>query len=524
MHDISATKAARQQVRIAEEKTQLLSQAVEQAGDSVLITDREGSIEFVNTAFTRITGFTPTEAIGKTPSILKSGEQSQAFYEQMWSTITKGEPWQGRLVDQRKNGDRYPAELSISPVQNGEGEITHFIGIKRDLTEREALERQFQQAQKMEAIGTLVGGIAHDFNNILAGITGSLFLAKQRTDEMPEVLGRLNNIESLSYRAADMIQQLLIFARKDQVTIKQMPLTPFIKETLKLLRPSVPENVTFQHQICSDPLQIKGDGTQLHQVLMNLINNARDAVESMDAPRITVRLEEFYGDALFTESHPSSTGRDFARLSVADNGCGIAADQIEHLFEPFYTTKEVGRGTGLGLAMVFGAIKSHGGFVEVESATGNGSTFHIYIPQDKPQDIPQELPPSSLLERRASDGQGETILVADDEPYVREIIAEVLETLGYNVLQAEDGLEAIHLFEAHKKDIALAVLDVVMPYCGGMKLAKKIRSLSSSLPILFLTGYDKAHALGSEEMEESKILTKPVQLDALSHTIRQLLD
>jgi len=520
MHDISATKEARQQVRIAEERARLLSQAVEQAGDSIIITDREGTIEFVNRAFTHITGFTPEDVIGKMPSILKSGEQDRTFYEQMWSTITKGEQWQSRLVDRRKNGERYPAELSISPVHNEEGEITHFIGIKRDLTERETLERQFHQAQKMEAIGTLVGGIAHDFNNILAGITGSLYLAKRRASEMPEVLGRMNTIETLSYRAANMIQQLLTFARKDQVCIKQMALTPFINEILRLLRSSVPENITFQYHICSGPLQIKGDGTQLHQVLMNLLSNARDAVEGMDDPRITVRLEAFHGDDHFAEKHPCSTGRGFAHLSVEDNGCGIAEDQVEHLFEPFYTTKEVGRGTGLGLAMVFGAIKSHDGSIDVESTPGDGSTFHIYIPLEEPQelaDLPQQV-------KKVSGGEGETILIADDEPHVREILSEILETLGYRVLQAENGLEAIQLFEAHQKEISLALLDVVMPHCGGMKLARKIREIAPSLPILFLTGYDQEHALGSEEMEQSEILTKPVQFDALSHTIRQLLD
>jgi len=510
--------------RAMQESNRKLSSAMQYAGESIIITDRAGIIEYVNPAFTRVTGFSAEEAMGQTPRILKSGNQDDAFYEAMWNTITAGKVWRGKVIDRRKDGSFYPAMLTIAPVFDESGEIshyTHFIGIQSDLSELEDMEKRFHQAQKMEAIGTLVGGIAHDFNNILAGITANLYLAKMHVQAQPGVVQRLTNVEKLSHRAVDMIQQLLTFARKGMVSMKAMPLTPFIKETLKFLRCSVPENIALHEAVCTESLPVKGDHTQLHQVLMNLINNARDALEDVqDGPIITVSLEPFYPDDAFCEHHPYFKAQHYAHLSVADNGVGIPAAQIEHLFEPFFTTKEQGKGTGLGLAMVFGAVKTHHGFVEVDSIPGNGSSFHIYLPL-----LEQAAQSDDEQTVQIAEGRGELILLADDEQFVRETMAEVLESMDYKVLQAKDGLEAMQTFEAHQQKIALALLDVVMPHGGGMPLAKRIRGIKPDVPVLFLTGYDKQHVLsGGDAMPNCEVLTKPVNFDALSHSIRQLLD
>jgi PAS domain S-box-containing protein len=422
--DISARKHA-------DEALVKLSSAIEQAGESVVITDKNGVIEYVNPRFTTLTGYSAEEAIGQTPRLLKSGNQDAIFYEKMWKTISQGDIWHGKIIDRKKDGSFYPATLTISPVHTQGGDAashTHYVGIQSDLSKIEDLEQQFHQAQKMEAIGTLVGGIAHDFNNILAGMTGNLYLARKRIQDMPEVIQKLDNVEELSMRAADMIQQLLTFARKGRISIKPIPFTPFIKETLKLLRASVPENIALHEEICSAALQVKGDSTLLHQVLMNLITNARDAVEGVEQPCITVGLECFHANESFAHNRADFKAGAYAHLSVEDNGCGIPKNKIEHLFEPFFTTKEQGKGTGLGLAMVFGAVKTHEGFVEVDSIMGKGSIFHIYLP---------------LLERNGAaskadkdkeafePGHGELILFADDQPQVLETGEEVLESLGY---------------------------------------------------------------------------------------------
>jgi len=512
VRDITKRKKAEQSVR-------KLSSAIEQSGESVIITDRNGIIEYTNPAFTIITGYSAEEATGQTPRILKSGNQDSAFYETMWKTITSGKVWRGKVVDRRKDGSFYPAMLTISPIFDESGD-TNFIGIQTDLSALEDMEQRFHQAQKMEAIGTMVGGIAHNFNNMLAGMTGNLYLAKIRT-ENPDVVKRLANVEELSDHAAEMIQQLLAFARKGMVSRQEMALAPFINETLKLLRASVPENIAFRVDICSEALLVKGDATLLHQVLANLVNNARDAIENVDEPNISIRLATLQTGAAFIESHPDVDARAYAHLSVEDNGIGIPEHQLEHLFEPFFTTKEQGKGTGLGLSMVYGAVETHHGFVEVDSIPDKGSNFHIYIPLLEKVALVADSAP--VIE--TAHGQGELILLADDEQLVRNVMAEILESMGYRVLQASDGLEAKELFTMHEQDIALALLNVVMPHCRGMALARQIRSVNPDVPVIFLTGYDKERALqGEAPTPNSAVLTKPVDFDLLSQCIRQMLD
>jgi len=503
------------------ESLRKLSQAIEQAGESVVITDKNGVIEYVNPRFTTLTGYSSEEAIGQTPRLLKSGNQDDVFYEKMWKTISKGEIWHGKIIDRKKDGSFYPAMLTISPVHTQGGDAvshTHYVGIQSDLSQIEDLEQQFHQAQKMEAIGTLVGGIAHDFNNMLAGMTGNLYLAKKRIQGMPEVMQKLTNVEEISMRAANMIEQLLTFARKDRVSIKPVPFTPFIKETLKLLRASVPENIAIHEEVCADALQVMGDSTLLHQVLMNLITNARDALEGVEHPCINVGLERFQADESFVKARAYFKAGAYAHLSVQDNGCGIPKKQIKHLFEPFFTTKEQGKGTGLGLAMVFGAVKTHHGFVEVDSKRGEGSVFHIYLP------LLEHKTGLSESERHTDitePGHGEMILFADDQQQVLTTGKEVLESLGYQVLTATNGQQAVDVFEAHAAEIDLCILDIIMPVMDGSRAAEHMRQIRPEIPIVFSTGYDK---LSRANMADETVISKPFPIASLSRLIRNKID
>jgi len=495
-----------------------LTLAIEHLGEAVIITDRNGLIEYVNPAFTHMTGYGMDEVRGKSPNILNSGTQPASFYQQFWSTIQSGDVWEGRLINRRKDGTLYPVLMSVAPIFT-EGEITHFVAVQQDMDEQDQLENQLRQSQKMEAVGTLVGGIAHDFNNMLSGITGNLYLAKKQLDGAPQVRLKLDNIEQLILRAADMIQQLLTFARKDRVNMQAIQFAPFVKEVLTFLRSSLPEDIILSQDICTDELPVVGDETQLHQVLMNLINNARDAVEHEKHPTITIRLDIFHADESVLESMPAAQPVDYAHLSVSDNGSGIPEEQLEHLFEPFFTTKEQGRGTGLGLSMVFGAVKTHQGFMNVESRVGVGTTFHVYIPlqQGEIEAISAERPQPVM-------GQGELIMLVDDELDVRQTTAEVLESLGYRVLLAEDGVKGAALFKKHMDEIDLIITDVVMPYSGGMQFAEHIRRKKPDVPIIFVTGYDRKDVLGEAAViGKSEIINKPVQFDDLSYMIRQLL-
>jgi len=499
----------------AEKRISLLSSALEQTNEAVMVTDAHGDIEYTNPAFTTITGYSSEEAFGNNPRILKSGKQDSEFYDQMWKKIGHGEPWQGKVIDKKKDGSFYPAMLSISPILNEAGVITNFVGIQQDMTDYDNLEAQFLQAQKMESIGTLVGGIAHDFNNMLASMTGNLYLAKQQTQNLPDVVQRLEKIEAVSFRAACMIKQLLAFARKDQVSIKPLPLNPFIKETIKFLETSIPENISVHRDICSDALHINGDSTQLHQVLMNLINNARDALEEESSPSITIKLETFHANKSFIHQHPDFKSGSYAHLSVKDNGSGIPQHQIEYLFEPFFTTKAEDKGTGLGLAMVFGAIKTHQGIIDVESIENKGSTFHIYLPLLHSKNIAQTSPHLNV-----ANGQGETILLVDDQEQVISTCKEVLNALNYHVLTATNGQQALDIFKAHANKIDLILMDIVMPVMGGDKAAELIRQIKPDIRIIFSTGYDK----GSQtNMANETILAKPFAINEMSQLIRQTL-
>ena len=514
VEDISERKASEATLR-------KLSQAIEQAGESVIITSRQGIIEYVNAAFTTITGYLPEDVLGKNPRVLKSGNQSEEFYERLWRTISSGNIWHSSVIDRKKDGSEYPAIMSIAPIFDESGEITHYVGIQQDMTAHQTLEDKFRQAQKMEALGTLVGGIAHDFNNMLAGITGNLYLAKRKVEGLPDAQEKLDNISKLSFRAAEMIQQLLVFARKGTIEMKLFGLTSFMKEAFKLSATTIPENIVLITELCREELIIKGDATQIQQVLMNLLNNARDALANTPSPEIHVKLESFRADKHFTSSHPKIHSEQFAHLTVSDNGCGISEHDQEHIFEPFFTSKEVGEGSGLGLPMAYGAVQSHGGFLEIESRVGIGTSVHIYLPLIKES----RHTVTAEGEAVSVQGSGELILIVDDNTEILHTNKEVLESLGYQVLIASDGLEAVERFAANKETVQLIIMDIVMPKMGGVMAFECIKEMSPDAKVIFATGYDMDEALKSEMPSvEYEVLSKPYDIIQLSKLVRTKLD
>jgi len=302
-------------------------------------------------------------------------------------------------------------------------------------------------------------------------------------------------------------------------------LPDFVRETLPLLRSSVPENIHLDAYVC-EPLFVLADNTLLHQALMNLVINARDAVENVEGiKQIEITVEPFQQKVTAVKNHLELKAGNYVLVRVRDNGVGIASEHLDHMFEPFFTTKEQGKGTGLGLAMVYGAMKSHAGFIDVESEVGVGTVFSLYFPLLEA--LTDELLPEAVSQP-VHEAQGEWVLVVDDEPDVRETTAEVLKILGYQVLQAKDGVDGLRKFQEHPHEISLAVLDVVMPNMGGVALAKKMREVRADLPVIFLTGYDKEHLLqdGIQDgmgMKQGEVLSKPVNFDLLSHYLQALI-
>jgi len=501
----------------AEEKNRLLSRALEQSGEAVVITDTEGMILHSNPAFTSITGYPAHEALHQKVSMLKSGKQNQAFYENMWDTIMLG-----KITNKKKSGILYSAMLTISPVRNEQQEIIHFVGIQQSLEKLEKIEAQFHQAQKMEAIGTLVGGIAHDFNNTLAAIVGNLYLAKKGAYALPDVTQKLDSIEKLSFSAAATIQQLLAFSRRGIVSMNPITISSFLKETVKLQQVSLSESITLNLDVQDSTMHVNGDINQLQQVLMNLINNAAYALQEIQQPTIHITLAHVHADRAFHQKHPELKSDDFACISVTDNGTGIKPEDMKHIFEPFFTTKEVGKGTGLGLAMVYGAIQTHAGAIDLQSSTEepSGTSMRVYLPLLTTSDD------ESLAKEDKSimEGHGETILLVDDNEDILNTTRDVLEGLNYHVLTAEDGVAAIEIYSQHHSSIRLMILDVVMPRLGGPEALLAIRKEYPHAKAIFATGYDKLSTLKAGKLHlKETIISKPFEIHTLSQLIQTLL-
>ena len=510
MHDVTERRQAERDLHLAKF-------VVDNAPLNITYLDADARIRYLNKTGCETLGITEDEARDLTiPDI------DPLFSVDVWK-----EHWQ-KLKEQRrmrfdtqhrdKNGDVFPVEVIANYMKFGDLELN--VAFDQNMTEKRQLEEQLRQSQKMESIGTLVGGIAHDFNNMLAAVQGNVYLAKRQLQDRPAVLDRMQNIEKLTTNAAEMVHQLLTFARKDKVTLQTFQLNSFLRETLKLNRAAIPENIDILSEVGDEPIFVEGDSTQLQQVLMNLFNNARDALAAEASPVIRCTLSRFTADEAFLQHHPEMTARDYARISIEDNGEGIASENMERIFDPFFTTKEVGKGTGLGLAMVYGSVRRHGGVIELVSTPGSGTTFHVVLPVSaQPDDGDLSSDPDVI------DGRGETILLVDDNEDMRETIAEVLESLDYTVVQAENGKVALALLNESGRRIDLMLSDVVMPVMGGGDLVEAARKGHPGLPIILATGYERSGKITDmERISGVRVIGKPFNIDAISKLIQSMLD
>ncbi|GMQ99961.1 MAG: hypothetical protein BMS9Abin18_0791 [Zetaproteobacteria bacterium] len=499
-----------------------MARAVDASAAGIMITNASGIIEYSNPAFTNITGYSAGELAGNTPAILKSGEQDETFYQHFWQTISSGVPWSGRIVDKAKDGHAYPVRLTVSPITNDEGKISHYVAMHEDVSEQETLHKQLMQAQKMEAMGTLVAGIAHDFNNVLAGIMGNCYLAEVKAGDPHQVSEKLDRIRKQSQQAAGLIRRLLIFAHHEAIQMQPLSLASLIRESLKLQRASVPENVELKTDIASTPMEVHGDSIQLQQVLLNLIGNAVHALQGRPNPFIRVGLTDVDRSGLPSVFRSKSKAVRFAHLFVEDNGNGIAKEHREKLFEPFFTTKERGKGIGLGLAMAYGAVQAHDGFIEVESEEGIGTVLHVYLPLLETQ---ESMKCNMRKDEKIPRGQGETILLADDNPHVLESTHEMLESMGYHVITACNGEEATRWFENNQNTVDALLLDVRMPHKSGVEVAALARNMRPDIPVILVTSHDEEDALGKvADFERCMVLSKPYTPEQIGVYLRRLIE
>jgi PAS domain S-box-containing protein len=516
--DISAQKTVQAELIAAQSESKQLIAAVHAAAESILITDVRGAIVYVNPAFTEVSGYAASEVLGKTPAILKSGEHSIAFYVELWSTILSGKPWSGQFYNRRKNGELYTVRGTIAPVLSAEGRITQFVGVMRDCTEQEALERQLRQTQKLEAIGTLAGGIAHDFNNILAAIQGYTELALDAMPEGDEARQDMAQVLKASQRATDLVRQILTFSRPTEQAQRPVELRLIVDEALKLLRASLPSNIEIHAEVARDGAKVLADPTQLHQVLMNLCTNAHHAMRDSGGI-LEVRLQSTTLKAAAATALSIAPG-EYLCLEVRDTGSGIDAETLERIFEPFFSTKGV-EGTGMGLSIVHGVVKSCGGAIHAKSKPGKGSSFTIYLPR-----VAHEMDADEHVAHDGQFGAGtERILVVDDEPELANLLCRVLSQNGYRPTGLSDSREALRLVLEDPGCFDLVVTDQTMPGMLGVDLAQAIWEVAPGLPILLTSGFsENITAEDVLQLGFSAFLAKPVGLPRLTREIRRVLD
>lgn len=501
-----------------------LMTAVEQVADAIAVTDASGAIQYVNPAFSNLTGYDREEVLGQNPRILKSGRQDLAFYQALWAAITAGRNWKGTIVNKRKDGSLYVEETTISPVRNEEGEIVNFVAVKRDISERlrmeeerEKLEERVRSAQRLEAVGRLAGGVAHDFNNLLNVILGYGDLALQQLHPQDPLRANLQQMIAAGQRAAALTRQLLAFSRRQALEPKVLNLNDLIRNLEKLLGRLIGEDIALELALAQDLGRVLADPGQVEQVIMNLVVNARDAMP--DGGKLLIETANVELDEAYAARHPEVEPGQYVMLAVTDTGCGMTEAIMDRIFDPFFTTKDRDKGTGLGLSTVHGIVKQSGGSIWVYSEVGRGTTFKVYLPRTEMQ--PQRAA-AQQAEVRPSEG-GEHILVVEDEGSLRELMGDMLSRLGYRVTLAANGGEALLLVEEGLRP-DLVITDVVMPHINGKQLVDRLRRTQPDLKVLYTSGYT-ANAIVHHGVLDPAMpfIQKPFGMQELSAQVQRAL-
>jgi len=625
----------------AEDLLHLQATALEAAANPIIISRRDGTIVWVNKAFEELSGYTREEALGQSTRLLKAGQQSPSFYKNMWETILSGQRWRGELVNRRKDGTVYEEEMTITPVKNGAGDVTHFIAIKLDITERKRaeewicrlaqavensaeliaianpdgrisfanqallqatgykdteiigeffgktlishnnppaldeeirartlleggwrgeclgrrkddsqfpvflstgqikdsqglvigifgigqditdrkrLEEQLLVSQKMEAVGRLAVGVAHDFNNLLGVIVGYSDLVLDAFPSDDPRHQQLEQIKKAGLRATSLTRQLLTFSRKQVCQPVVLDINALVTDFNKMLRRMVGEDIEFTNALHQGLGQVKADPGQIEQVIMNLVVNSRDAMPN--GGKLIIETANVDLDEDYCLLHPSVQPGHYVMLAVSDTGSGMDAKTQARIFEPFFTTKEEGKGTGLGLATVYGVVKQSEGHIWVYSELGKGTTFKIYFPRI---DEPAHSAATDLGAPGSMRGS-ETILLAEDSALLRVLTCTLLENNRYEVIAAENGMEAVKLAERCDRPIHLLLTDVVMPGMSGRELADRLAVKRPGMRVLYMSGYTNDAIVHHGVLEPGLFfLQKPFSQEALTHKLREVL-
>ncbi len=487
---------------------------VESFDEVIYAVDAQGRITFVSSAITRLLGYRPEELIGSPWARVVHPEDVEAV--QGLDLKGRTGPREHRLV--AKDGSLRWVRWWATPILR-EGRVIGVQGVVFDVTERRRLEVQLRRAQRLEALGQLAGGVAHDFNNVLQTIVGYLGLALRSLDPTHRAYADLKEIERAVERASTLTRQLLAFSKRQALDLRPQNLNDTIATLLKMLRRVLGEHIELEFDPHPSLPPVRADAGQVEQVVLNLALNARDAMPR--GGRLLIRTEPITLGRAEVQDRPGVREGSFVVMRVTDTGTGMTEEVRARAFEPFFTTKEEGRGTGLGLAMVYGIVQQHGGFVEIDSELGRGTTVSVYLPAAPEPVAPEE----ARAKAPPPKGGTETILLAEDEASIRALNARILASSGYRVLQAADGEEAIRLFDAHRDEVRLALLDVVMPKLGGIAVMDHIRGVRPRVPVVFCSGYSNHESQARLVQERGlTLLRKPFAAEALLRAVREALD
>jgi PAS domain S-box-containing protein len=503
--------------REAEQDRLRLAMAAEQAAEAIVITDAAGTIQYVNPAFERISGYPREEAIGRTPRLLKSGKHPDAFYREMWDALQGGEPWRGNMINKRKDGSFYEEFTTITPVRDSTGRIANYIAVKRDVSQELRVQERLQQAMKLEAIGTLAGGIAHDFNNILTAIIGYTELVMNQLPREGRAWANLEQVLTAGKRAQELVRQIRMFSRQSESEKAPIQIHLIVKEALKLLRASLPTTIEIRERIGGDCGEVIADSTQIHQLVMNLCTNAYQAMPNGGLLEVSLRRIDVGPEQ--AQAREDLHEGQYALLSITDTGKGMAADLLERIFDPYFTTREKGGGTGLGLSTVHGIVAGMDGTISVYSEVGKGTRFDVYLPASRP-----EARLRSIDEPPTPRGRGERILWVDDEAAILQFGQEMLRRIGYQVETANGSLQALALFRADPGRFDAVITDQTMPKMTGAQLIEAMRELRSDLPYILSTGFSES--LTEDDIARLGIMgfvEKPFTLNDLANILRNAL-
>ncbi len=513
IRDISDRERSEQELRLRDRAIRAVSQGI-------LITDPkqpDNPIVFAGGGFERLTGYRDEEIMGRNCRFLQGPKTDRAAVAVMREAIRAGKECSVEILNYRKDGTPFWNALFVTPIREN-GEVTLFVGVQADVTERRLLEEQFRQAQKMDAIGQLAGGVAHDFNNLLTIINGCSDLLMMGLGPTDPMRGLLSEIHKAGERAGTLTRQLLLFSRKQVLEPKVLDLNAVVGNSEKMLCRLIGEDVRLATKLDPNLVPVKADPGQIEQVLLNLCVNARDAMPT--GGNLTIETKNVTLDEAYSRTHGNVAPGDYTMLAVKDTGTGMDETTKGRLFEPFFTTKGPGKGTGLGLSVVFGVVKQNAGHIEVYTELGRGTTFELYFPQ--------------VRDRVAAGKSGlvlpmprgtETVLLVEDELAVRSLTAHILKRCGYKVIEAADGRQALQIVANLEGPLHLLISDVVMPYMGGRQLAEKVIAARPDVKLLFLSGYtDDAVVRHGIFDAEFAFLQKPFTPNALAVKVRDILD